>query len=215
MNQLWETPALLFLMGYLLGSIPFGLLLTRFGGAGDIRAIGSGNIGATNVLRTGRKGLAVATLLLDLAKGAVAVCVARYILPEAAVVAGAAAVMGHLYPIWLKFRGGKGVATYMGVTLALDWRLGAIYAALWILTLLVTRISSLGAIVAVISVPIAASFMGRDDLVTIALALTLLVLWRHRDNIGRLLRGKEPRIGGKAASPDEGPDESPNESNAA
>lgn len=201
MNQLWETPALLFLMGYFLGSIPFGLLLTRFGGAGDIRAIGSGNIGATNVLRTGRKGLAAATLLLDLAKGAVAVCVARYFLPEAAVVAGAAAVMGHLYPIWLRFRGGKGVATYMGVTLALDWRLGAIYAALWILALLVTRISSLGAIVAVISVPIAANFMGRGDLVTIALALTLLVLWRHRDNIGRLLRGKEPRIGSAKAPP--------------
>ncbi|MEQ1509617.1 MAG: glycerol-3-phosphate 1-O-acyltransferase PlsY [Sphingopyxis sp.] len=201
MQILWQTPAMMLLMGYVLGSIPFGLLLTRMAGAGDIRAIGSGNIGATNVLRTGRKGLAAATLLLDLAKGAGAVCLARVLSPDDAVIAGAAAVIGHLYPIWLRFRGGKGVATLMGVATALDWRIGALYAALWIGVLALARISSLGGIVAALSVPITAALLGRSDLVPIGAGLALLVLWRHRDNIGRLLRGTEPRIGGASNTP--------------
>ncbi|MFM6852740.1 MAG: glycerol-3-phosphate acyltransferase, partial [Sphingopyxis sp.] len=152
-------------LGYTLGAIPFGVILTRIGGAGDLRAVGSGNIGATNVLRTGRKGLAAATLLLDMAKGAVAVCLARYLVPAdavtAAIFAGAGAMIGHLYPIWLGFRGGKGVATLMGVALALDWRMGAIYAALWVIMLVVARISSLGGMVAAISVPLSAMALGR------------------------------------------------------
>ncbi|MEK6542776.1 MAG: glycerol-3-phosphate 1-O-acyltransferase PlsY, partial [Pseudomonadota bacterium] len=201
MQILWQMPAMMLGLGYVLGSIPFGLLLTRFAGAGDLRTIGSGNIGATNVLRTGRKGLAVATLLLDLAKGATAVCIARWVSPDDMVIAGAAAVMGHLYPIWLRFRGGKGVATLMGVALALDWRIGAIYAAVWITVLALARISSLGGMLAALSVPIVAALLGRSDLVPIGAALALLVLWRHRDNIARLLKGTEPRIGGKSDAP--------------
>jgi glycerol-3-phosphate acyltransferase PlsY len=201
MQVLWQMPAMMLGLGYVLGSIPFGLLLTRFAGAGDIRAIGSGNIGATNVLRTGRKGLAATTLLLDLAKGATAVCIARWVSPDDAVIAGAAAVMGHLYPIWLWFKGGKGVATLMGVALALDWRIGAIYAVVWITVLALARISSLGGMLAALSVPIVAALLGRSELVPIGAALTLLVLWRHRDNIGRLLRGTETKIGGKGAAP--------------
>lgn len=201
MQILWQMPAMMLLMGYVLGSIPFGLLLTRFAGAGDIRAIGSGNIGATNVLRTGRKGLAMATLLLDLAKGAAAVCIARVVSPDDAVIAGAAALIGHLYPVWLRFKGGKGVATLMGVMVALDWRIGAIYAALWLGVLALARISSAGGVVAALSVPLAAWAMGRGDLVPIGAALALLVLWRHRDNIGRLMRGTEPRIGGASHTP--------------
>ncbi|MEQ1687246.1 MAG: glycerol-3-phosphate 1-O-acyltransferase PlsY [Sphingopyxis sp.] len=201
MQVLWQMPAMMLVLGYVLGSIPFGLLLTRMAGAGDLRAIGSGNIGATNVLRTGRKGLAAATLLLDLAKGAAAVCLARMLSPDDAVVAGAAAVIGHLYPVWLRFKGGKGVATLMGVALALDWRIGAIYAALWLSALALTRISSAGGIVAAASVPLAAWAVGRGELVPIGAALALLVLWRHRDNIGRLMRGTEPRIGDKSGTP--------------
>lgn len=191
----WQMPLLMLAMGYVLGSIPFGLLLTRLGGAGDIRTIGSGNIGATNVLRTGRKGLAIATLLLDLAKGACAVCIARLVSPDDMVMAGAAAVIGHLYPIWLRFRGGKGVATFMGVALAWGWPLGAIYAAVWLGVIAVTRISSLGGMLAAASVPAAAFALGLTSLVPAAAALALLILWRHRDNIGRLLNGTEPRVG--------------------
>jgi glycerol-3-phosphate acyltransferase PlsY len=192
------------IMGYLMGSIPFGVILTRLGGAGDLREIGSGNIGATNVLRTGRKGLAAATLLLDLAKGAVAVIGTLAISPTDAPLAAAAAVLGHLYPVWLGFKGGKGVATFMGVVLALDWRLGAIYAALWLGTLLIFRISSLGGMVAAASVPIAAALFGEWTLVPVCGAMALLILWRHKDNIGRLVRGEEPRIGAsKSVDPDE------------
>lgn len=201
MQILWQMPAMMLVLGYGLGSIPFGVLLTRMAGAGDLRAIGSGNIGATNVLRTGRKGLALATLLLDLAKGAVAVCIARWVSPDDMVVAGAAAVIGHLYPIWLRFRGGKGVATLVGVALALDWRIGALYAAVWIAVLALTRISSAGGIAAAASVPLAAWALGRGELVPIGAALALLVLWRHRDNIGRLMRGTEPKIGSKPDAP--------------
>lgn len=191
-------------LGYALGSIPFGLILAKLGGAGDIRTIGSGNIGATNVLRTGRKGLAAATLLLDLAKGFVAVWIAASLSPGDEAVAGAGAMLGHLYPVWLGFKGGKGVATFMGVALALDWRLGAIYAALWLGTIALLRISSLGGILAAISVPVAATLLGRAELVPLGAALALLVVWRHQDNIRRLLRGEEPRVGKSKSAPADG-----------
>jgi acyl phosphate:glycerol-3-phosphate acyltransferase len=218
MPTLFSTPEFIIAMGYLLGSIPFGIILTRLGGAGDLRQVGSGNIGATNVLRTGRKGLAAATLLLDLAKGAVAVCVARMLSPDsmtltgvigtlsvpAVVLAGAAAMIGHCYPVWLGFRGGKGVATLMGVVLALDWRLGAIFAVVWIGTIALMRISSLGGILAALSVPVAVWALDRPQFLPFAAAMAALVVWRHRDNVARLLSGTEPRIGGgKAAAASE------------
>lgn len=188
-------------LGYLLGSIPFGVILTRLGGAGDLRSIGSGNIGATNVLRTGRKGLAAATLLLDLAKGAIAVIAAQYLSASDAPLAGACAMLGHLYPVWLGFRGGKGVATLMGVVTALFWPIGLVYGVLWIGALVIVRISSLAGMLAAVSVPVSAIVFGRWDLVPLSVAMTALVLWRHRDNIGRLMRGQEPRIGaGKSAA---------------
>lgn len=204
MEILWVTPALLVIIGYLIGSIPFGLILTRLTGAGDLRAIGSGSIGATNVLRTGRKGLAFATLVLDLLKGSTAIWVAYAVSPNDAPLAGAAAVLGHLYPVWLKFRGGKGVATLMGAIVALSWPMGAVYAAVWLATLAALRISSLAGMLAAASVPIAALSLGRDDLFPLGLALGILVAWRHRENIQRLLSGLEPRVGlGTAPSPED------------
>jgi len=185
--------------GYLLGSIPFGLLLTRMTGAGDLRAIGSGNIGATNVLRTGRKGLAAATLLLDLAKGFAAVWLARHLLPggvEAAAALGA--VVGHCFPVWLKFRGGKGVATLMGVSLGLAWPIGAAYAAVWLGMLAITRVSSLGGMSAAVAAPVAAVLAGHADYAPALAALCALVLWLHRANIARLRAGTEPKVGSKA-----------------
>ncbi|MFO1259991.1 MAG: glycerol-3-phosphate 1-O-acyltransferase PlsY [Sphingomonadaceae bacterium] len=198
----WQTPSFIMLLGYLLGSIPFGIILTRLAGAGDLRAIGSGNIGATNVLRTGRKGLAAATLLLDLGKGALAVWLGNSILGgdqlvNGGAMAGVMAFIGHCYPLWLRFRGGKGVATMMGVTLALAWPLGAIFAGVWLGMLALTRISSAGGMSAALSAPIAAFATGRLDLMAPCAAMALIVLWRHRENIGRLLKGQEPRIGGK------------------
>ncbi|MGQ0660238.1 glycerol-3-phosphate 1-O-acyltransferase PlsY [Sphingosinicella sp.] len=188
--------------GYLLGSIPFGLLLTRAAGLGDVRNIGSGNIGATNVLRTGRKGLAAATLLLDAAKGAAAVLLARLIWPELALdpLAGLAAFIGHLYPVWLRFRGGKGVATLLGVVAALAWPIGLIAALVWVLALLLTRYSSAGGMAAAVSAPIAAAAMGRFGLAPLFAGLALLVLWRHRENIARLWRGTEPKVGRSKAA---------------
>ena len=191
------APAGALLLGYLLGSIPFGVLLTRAAGAGDLRQIGSGNIGATNVLRTGRKGLAAATLLLDMAKGAVAVLLAAAFLPGTAALAATAAFIGHCYPVWLKFRGGKGVATLMGVVLALYWPSGLVYAAVWLGLLATVRISSVSGMAAAISAPVSAAFFGRLDLVLMLLALALIVLWKHRENIDRLLSGAEPRVGSK------------------
>ncbi|WP_294251685.1 glycerol-3-phosphate 1-O-acyltransferase PlsY [uncultured Sphingomonas sp.] len=191
------APAGALLLGYLLGSIPFGVLLTRAAGAGDLRQIGSGNIGATNVLRTGRKGLAAATLLLDMAKGAVAVLLAAAFLPGSAALAATAAFIGHCYPVWLKFRGGKGVATLMGVVLALYWPSGLVYAAVWLGLLATVRISSVSGMAAAISAPVSAAFFGRLDLVLMLLALALIVLWKHRENIDRLLSGAEPRVGSK------------------
>ncbi|MGN7998415.1 glycerol-3-phosphate 1-O-acyltransferase PlsY [Sphingomonas sp. 22176] len=191
------APAGALLLGYLLGSIPFGVLLTRAAGAGDLRQIGSGNIGATNVLRTGRKGLAAATLLLDMAKGAVAVLLAAAFLPGTEALAATAAFIGHCYPVWLKFRGGKGVATLMGVVLALYWPSGLVYAAVWLGLLATVRISSVSGMAAAVSAPVSAAFFGRLDLVLMLLALALIVLWKHRENIDRLLSGAEPRVGSK------------------
>ena len=195
----WIVPVSALLIGYLLGSIPFGLLLTRLTGAGDLRAIGSGNIGATNVLRTGRKGIAAATLLLDIGKGAAAVLIAGALLPGGAVLAAIGAFFGHLYPIWLRFRGGKGVATLMGIALALNPICGLVFALSWIGTLAMTRISSLGGMAAAIALPVAAAGIGDFELVVLFLALSLMVIWKHRENIERLLAGTEPRIGGDKA----------------
>jgi len=191
----WIAPALALLIGYLLGSVPFGLLLTRFSGAGDLRDIGSGNIGATNVLRTGRKGIAAATLLLDIGKGAAAVLIAGALFPGGAVLGAIGAFFGHLYPIWLRFRGGKGVATLLGIALALNPICGLVFALSWIGTLAVTRISSLGGMTAAIALPVAAAVIGDFELVVLFLALSLMVIWKHRENIERLLAGTEPRIG--------------------
>jgi len=184
-------------LGYGLGSIPFGLILTRLTGAGDLRTIGSGNIGATNVLRTGRKGLAAATLLLDMAKGLLAVWLAWQWMPHWAGIAAIGAVLGHCFPIWLKFRGGKGVATLMGVALGVAWPIGAVYAAVWIVMLLLTRISSLAGMSAALAAPLAAFATGRAELVPVLAALAALVIFLHRANIGRLLRGEEPRVGAR------------------
>lgn len=180
---------------YLLGSIPFGIVLTRLGGAGDLRQIGSGNIGATNVLRTGRKGLAAATLLLDGGKGAVAVLIAHGIQPDMALWAGAAAFVGHLYPVWLKFSGGKGVATMLGVSLAAWWPAGVAFAVVWLTMLALTRRSSAGGLSGAVAAPIAAAAGGQSDAVLVMLAMALLVVWKHRGNITRLLDGTEPKVG--------------------
>ncbi|RIA44214.1 acyl-phosphate glycerol-3-phosphate acyltransferase [Hephaestia caeni] len=193
--MLWVAPTGALLLGYALGSIPFGVLLTRLAGAGDLRAIGSGNIGATNVLRTGRKGLAAATLLLDLAKGWAAVAIAAALFPGDSLLAAAAAFLGHCYPVWLGFRGGKGVATLMGIVLALHWPCALVYALVWLGLLAGLRISSVAGIAAAISAPVSAALLGRFDLVLLLLALALIVVWKHRANIGRLLDGTEPRVG--------------------
>ena len=182
---------------YLLGSVPFGLLLTRVFGAGDLRAIGSGNIGATNVLRTGRKGLAAATLLLDLAKGCAAVMLTRAFVPGAEALAALGAVLGHCFPVWLGFRGGKGVATMMGAALGLAWPIGLVYAAVWLLMLLGTRISSLSGMSAAVAAPIAAFALGHESYAAVLILITALVLWLHRENIARLRAGTEPKVGSK------------------
>lgn len=197
-EYLWAAPASALVLGYLLGSIPFGVLLTRAAGAGDLRQIGSGNIGATNVLRTGRKGLAAATLLLDAAKGAVAILLSEYLFPGHGVVAAAGAFLGHLYPVWLGFKGGKGVATLMGIVLALHWPSAMVYAVVWIGLLAMVRISSVAGMLAAVSAPVSAAFFGKFDIVLLLLALGLLVLWKHRENIDRLMSGTEPRIGSKS-----------------
>ncbi|WP_019831103.1 glycerol-3-phosphate 1-O-acyltransferase PlsY [Sphingomonas sp. PR090111-T3T-6A] len=194
------------LLGYLLGSIPFGLLVTRAGGAQDPRTIGSGNIGATNVLRTGHKGLAAATLLLDAAKGAVAVIIAGYIWPDPlppslpAILAGAFAFLGHVYPVWLRFKGGKGVATFLGIALALSWPCGLAFALVWLAAFAVTRHSSVGGMTAAIATPVTAAIINRSDLTLVFLLLALIVLWKHRANVERLLDGTEPRFGSGSGS---------------
>jgi glycerol-3-phosphate acyltransferase PlsY len=186
------------LIGYLLGSIPFGVLLTRLAGAGDLRAIGSGNIGATNVLRTGRKGLAAATLILDALKGVAAILLARAIFPSDLgldPLAAAGALLGHLYPVWLRFRGGKGVATFLGILLVLAWPVGLVAAAVWLLMLAATRYSSLSGMTMALSAPVAAALLGRFDLTLLFLGFALIVVWKHRANLDRLMSGTEPRVG--------------------
>jgi glycerol-3-phosphate acyltransferase PlsY len=186
-------------LGYLLGAVPFGLLVTRAMGLGDLRAIGSGNIGATNVLRTGSKGAALATLLLDGGKGAAAVIAARLLAGEqAALVAGAAAGVGHCFPVWLGFRGGKGVATFLGTLLAAAWPVGLLAVATWVAAAALSRISSVGALAAAALAPGWALLLGRTDVAALAAVLALLVVLRHRANIARLRAGTEPRIGRRA-----------------
>src|SRR5687768_5714595 len=191
-------PLFAFAIAYLLGSIPFGLLLTRLAGTRDLREVGSGSIGATNVLRTGSKWLAAATLLLDLLKGLAAVLIAWRWFPDGVAWAALGAVLGHCFPVWAGFRGGKGVATKMGVALGLGWQLGLIYAVVWLAVLALARISSLAGMSAAVSAPIAAALLGEMRFVPVLIALAALVLWRHRGNIARLARGEEPRVGSKA-----------------
>jgi glycerol-3-phosphate acyltransferase PlsY len=186
-------------LGYLLGSIPFGLLLTRAAGGGDIRKIGSGNIGATNVLRTGRRGLAAATLLLDAGKGAAAVLLARaYGGPEAALWAGFGAVLGHTLPVWLSFRGGKGVATGYGVLIAAAWPVGLLAGAIWLAMAALTRRSSASALTSFAAAPVLALLLADPATALMALAMAVLIFARHHENIRRLLDGTEPRIGNRA-----------------
>jgi acyl phosphate:glycerol-3-phosphate acyltransferase len=185
--------------GYLLGSIPFGVIATRLGGAGDIRQIGSGNIGATNVLRTGRRDLALITLLGDGGKGAVAVLIAQALFqsPLCAAVAGGAAFLGHLFPVWLRFRGGKGVATFFGVSIAAVWPAGLLAGVTWIVVALVFRLSSLAALVAAALAPVYVGFIAGwgASAFWLAIGMAVLIFIRHRENIARLLKGEEPKIG--------------------
>jgi glycerol-3-phosphate acyltransferase PlsY len=182
-------------LAYMLGSIPFGLLLAKAAGKGDIRSIGSGNIGATNVLRTGSKGLAAVTLLLDGAKGLAAVWLAWRYWPDGAPLAAIGAVLGHCFPVWLRFKGGKGVATTLGVCLGLAWPIGLAYAVVWLAMLAATRISSVSGMSAAVAAPIAAAATGRMEFVPVLAAIAALVVWLHRSNIARLRAGTEPRVG--------------------
>lgn len=190
--------ALALILGYLLGSIPFGLILTRAAGLGDVRAIGSGNIGATNVLRTGRKDIAAATLILDAGKGAVAVLLAAWLWnPQAAMVAGVAAFAGHIFPVWLGFKGGKGVATYIGILLALDWKIGLLFCAVWLVIAFAQRYSSLAALTAAATAPMFAFAFSTTGLTITAFVLSVALYITHRENIVRLFRGTETKIGQK------------------
>jgi len=201
------TLGLVAIGGYLLGSIPFGVILTRAAGAGDVRNIGSGNIGATNVLRTGRKDLAIATLILDAGKGAVALLIARYLFGEVAgAIAGGAAFMGHLFPVWLGFKGGKGVATFFGLILAACWPLGLMAAATWLIVAFALRYSSLAALVAAALTPLYAlmplpllGLPAPAPILVLAIFTAVLIYIRHHENIARLLKGAEPKIGAKKA----------------
>jgi glycerol-3-phosphate acyltransferase PlsY len=192
------TTIIALVTGYLLGAIPFGLLLTRLAGKGDVRDIGSGNIGATNVLRTGSKALAAGTLLLDALKGAAAVLLAQRLWPDAINFAAAGALIGHLYPAWLRFKGGKGVATMLGILAPLFWQAAIVYVILWVGLLLVLRISSVAGMTAAASAPVTAAVLGEEALFPMLLGFALLVIWKHRENIRRLSRGEEPRVGRKA-----------------
>ena len=187
-------------LGYLFGSIPFGLLLTRLAGKGDVREIGSGNIGATNVLRTGSRWLAALTLALDCLKATAAILIAQLLFGrEMAAFAASGALIGHLYPVWLGFRGGKGVATLLGILLALLWPAALVYAAVWLFLLMTLRISSLAGMTAAATAPIVAYALN-SSYVLLLLGFALLVLWKHRENILRLRKGTEPRIGSKTSS---------------
>ncbi len=195
MAVFWIEPILAVFFGYILGSIPFGLILTRLSGGGDLRDIGSGNIGATNVLRTGNKAMAVLTLLFDAGKGFAAVLIAEQYMQNLGILAGMGAFLGHLYPIWLKFKGGKGVATLLGMILALNSWMGLTFAAVWIAALLIFRFSSLAGMLATLSLPITAAFLEHYNWVPLLIALGLLLFWKHRENIQRLLSGTEPKVG--------------------
>lgn len=184
-------------LGYMLGSIPFGLLLARAAGKGDIRQVGSGNIGATNVLRTGSKGLAAAVLLLDAGKGLLAVWLAWRWLPDVAALAALGAVLGHCFPLWLRFKGGKGVATTLGVCLGLAWPIGAAYAVVWLALLAITRLSSLSGMLAALTAPVVAAVLLGKALVPVLAVIALIVVVQHRGNLARLRAGTEPRIGRK------------------
>jgi glycerol-3-phosphate acyltransferase PlsY len=191
----WPYILSAFVGAYLIGSVPFGLLLTRLSGLGDIRAIGSGNIGATNVLRTGRKALAAATLSLDVAKGAAAVLIANRYGPDMAIVAAAGVMIGHVFPVWLKFNGGKGVSTAIGVVLVLSWPVGLITAGLWLATLLITRYASLAALISGAAAPVLMYFLADPQKTEFTIALTVLIWLRHAANIRRLVRGEETKVG--------------------
>jgi len=193
--------ALAFAFGYLLGSVPFGLLLTRAAGGPDIRAIGSGNIGATNVLRTGRRGIAAATLVCDVLKGALAVFAAARYGIDAALAASLGAFLGHLFPVWLKFKGGKGVATYIGLLIGLHWPAALLFCAIWLAVAAVSRYSSLAALIASALTPLDLWFFGLPSVAALFLLLTVLLWVMHRANITRLLNGSEGKIGAKAAAP--------------
>ena len=192
--------ALVLVFGYLLGSIPFGLLITRAAGAPDIRAIGSGNIGATNVLRTGRKGLAAATLFCDALKGTIAVIVAAHFGANAALIAGLGAFLGHLFPVWLKFKGGKGVATYIGVLTGLFWPAALLFCGIWLVVAAAFRYSSLAALIASALTPLGLWFAEQPNIAAAFLLLTVLLWIKHRENIARLLKGTEGNIGANATS---------------
>lgn len=188
-------------LGYVLGSIPFGLVLTRLAGKGDIREVGSGNIGATNVLRTGSRLLAALTLVLDCLKATAAILLARRLFGEqTGAVAAAGAMVGHLYPVWIRFRGGKGVATFLGILIPLLPIAAGVYAAIWLVLLLTLRISSVAGMTAAISAPVMALLL-HSDYFPMLLGFAVLVLWKHRENILRLRKGTEPRIGTKTSSP--------------
>ncbi|MEX0369595.1 MAG: glycerol-3-phosphate 1-O-acyltransferase PlsY [Tateyamaria sp.] len=200
MESTYATLVLCAVIGYGLGSIPFGMVLARAMGLGNLRDIGSGNIGATNVLRTGNKTAAALTLLLDGAKGAIALLLARALTgaEDAAQLAGLAAMLGHCYPVWLGFKGGKGVATFLGLLIALHWPVGVGACIAWLVGAGLTRISSMGALVAAASSTILMMFLGAPQALFLGVVLTLLVFWRHRANISRIKAGTEPKIGQKA-----------------
>ena len=204
MPPITTDPTLLLLtvvLAYLLGSVPFGIVITRALGLGDLRKIGSGNIGATNVLRTGNKGAALATLVLDAAKGGVAVLIARALLDEdAAQLAALAAFLGHLFPVWLGFRGGKGVATFLGTLLALDWRVGLAVCATWLVVAAITRTSSIAALMAAASASAWLFLVNEGRMLLLVMLLTLLVYVRHAENLRRIKAGTEPKIGQKKAA---------------
>jgi glycerol-3-phosphate acyltransferase PlsY len=186
-------------IGYLLGSIPFGLVLTRLAGTQDLRTVGSGNIGATNVLRTGRKGLAAATLLLDALKGTIAVIISGYLGgPEAAMLGGLGAFLGHLFPVWLGFKGGKGVAVYIGILIGLIWPAAILFCVIWLAVAFALRYSSLSALIASVITPIALWWYGQAALAALSAGLTLLLIFMHRENIKRLMAGTEGKIGQRA-----------------
>jgi len=192
----WDSLGIGLLIGYLLGSIPFGLIFTRMSGAGDIRQVGSGATGATNVLRTGKYGAAAATLICDATKGAAAVLIARHFFGDAAAITAAlGAILGHLFPVWLGFKGGKGVATSLGVLLTLYWPVALLSLTVWSVVLAITRLSSLSALVAAVAAPILMFIFHQEGYAAVTLVIALIVLSAHRDNIRRLLRGEEPRVG--------------------